>query len=78
MADESGLTLRVGEVLRTTVVVARKKQLELFCTDVVEFSLERQESEQKEEKHIREEDSGPWTEHLPLTLCCLELGRHIM
>ena len=78
VADESGLTLRVGEVLRTTVVVARMELLELFCTDVIKFSLEQQESEQREERHMHEEDSSPWTQHLPLTLCCLDLGRHKM
>ena len=44
VADESGLTLKV-EVLRTTVVVARTELLELFCTDVVGFFPEQQESE---------------------------------
>ena len=37
VADESELTLREKEVLRTTVVVARTELSELFCTDVVGF-----------------------------------------
>ena len=43
VADESELTLR--EVLRTTVVMARTELSELFCTDVVGFFPEQQESE---------------------------------
>ena len=45
VADELGLTLREEEVLRTTVVVARTELSELFCTDVVGFFPEQQESE---------------------------------
>ena len=45
VADKSGLTLREEEVLRTTIVVARTELLELFCTDVVGFFPEQQESE---------------------------------
>ena len=44
VADESELTLREEEVLRTTVVVARTELSELFCTDV-RFFPEQQESE---------------------------------
>ena len=78
VADESELTLRAEEVLRTTVVVARTELLELFCTDVVGFSLEQQESEEKEKKHMHGEDSSQWTGHMSLALCCLELERHII
>ena len=45
VADESELTLREEEVLRTTIVVARTELSELFCTDVVGFFPEQRESE---------------------------------
>ena len=78
MADELGLTLKVDEGLKTTVVAVRTELLELFCTDVVGFFPEQQESEWKEEKHMHGDDSSPWTWYLSLTLCCFELERHIM
>ena len=72
------LTLIIVEPLRTTAVEATEEQPELFCTEIDESWLEQQESEQKEEMHMHEEDPSSLKRRLLLGHDCQELEIHTM